>query len=333
MFSNRKMKYEKNSQKIFSLFNLVMALLPVALMILIVAFLVYYSIPSIRYNGFSFLTAPIWNPGNFNMPPVVVNGVEAPLHASFGMLIFFAGTIATSVIAIIIAFVFSIFISINLTLYAPSRLKSILSTMIEVFAGIPSVVYGLWGIVVLEPIMFNTIDPGIARVFGFLPGFSGAIYTGAGVLTAGFILSIMVIPIVTSVIYDSMRTTSSDQVEGALALGSTKWETARRILIGGNRKQILGGTLLGLGRALGETMAVLMVIGAVDKLPTNIFSPTSTMAAAIAAKLDNAFLDGTGMNLSALAELGLALLLISLAVNLIARRIVGRGILRGYEGE
>ena len=170
MFSNTKMKHEKNSQKIFSLFNLAMALMPVALMILIISFLVYYSIPSIRYNGLSFLTQPVWNPGNFNQPPVVVNGVSAPLHSAFGMYIFFAGTISTSLIAITIAFVFSIFISINLTLYTPSRLKGILSTMIEVFAGIPSVVYGLWGIVVLEPIMFNTIEPGIASFLGFIPG-------------------------------------------------------------------------------------------------------------------------------------------------------------------
>lgn len=330
MFGLKQTKYEKTSEKIFSFFNFIMALLPVLIMLLLVAFLIYYSIPSIRYNGLNFLKSPIWNPGNFNVPPVTVNGVTAPKNASFGMYLFFLGTVATSVIAIVIAFIVSLFISMSLTMYVPSRLRGAFSSLIEVFAGIPSVVYGLWGIVILEPVMLNSIAPTLQRYLGFLPGFAGNVYTGAGILTAGLILSIMVIPIVTSVIYDSMLSIPDDLVEGSMALGSTKWETIRHILIRGSRKQILGGTLLGLGRALGETMAVLMVSGAItNKLPANVFSPINSMAAAIAQLLDNAFLDGTGMNLSALAELGLILLIISLSVNLIARSIVGRGILRG----
>ncbi len=327
-------KERKPLENLFFLFTLAMAIVPLAIMVILFSFLIYNAIPSIRYSGFSFFTSYIWNPGMLYQDPVVVHGVLAPYKSSFGMLSFFLGTMITTAFALVIAFPVSIFLSLALNLYTPQRLRKPFSVLVELFAGIPSVVYGLWGIIVLEPILLHNIEPWMKSSLSFLPGFSGEIFSGAGIMAAGLILSIMIIPIVTAVISESMASQSKELKEGVYALGGTKWEVGKSVLLRNTKRQIVGGTLLGTGRALGETMAVLMVSGAiVNVLPTSIFSLTNTMSAQIAAALDSAFIDATRMNISALVELGVVLVVISLIANLTGRAIVGRAALRGYEND
>lgn len=324
----------KASNKIFNFFTLIMAIVPAVVLVSIIVFVFYYSIPSIKYNSFSFFTTYLWNPGFQFQAPILKHGVLAPPGAAFGLDLFLLGTLSTSALAILIAFPVSFLVSLNVELYLPQRVKKIMVSMIELFAGIPSVVYGLWGIVVLEPILFRNIEPWMAQHLSFIPGFKGEIYSGAGLVASGIILSFMITPIITSVIVNSFDTVPNDVKDGLYSLGATKWEVGRYLMTSYSRASTVGGTLLGLGRALGETMAVLMVSGAVTNiLPTSIYSATNTMAAAIASLLDSAFTDSTGLNLAALAELAVVLMLISLTVSLIGRKIAGRGVLRGYESD
>lgn len=311
-----------------------MALVPAGVLVSIIIFVSYYSIPSIRYTSFSFFTTYLWNPGFAFKPPVLVHGVLAPAGSSFGLNLFLLGTLTTSLLAILIAFPISFLISLNIELFLPKKTKKFMISMIELFAGIPSVVYGLWGIIILEPVLFSSIEPWMANHLSFIPGFKGEIYSGAGLIASGIILSFMITPIITSVVVNSFDSVPKNVKEGLYSLGATKWEVGKYLFMGYSKASTVGGTLLGLGRALGETMAVLMVSGAVvNTLPTSIYSATNTMAAAIASLLDSAFFDSTGMNISALAELALVLMAISLAVSLLGRKIAGRGALRGYESD
>jgi phosphate transport system permease protein len=311
-----------------------MAAVPAVVLISIIVFVVYYSIPSIKYNGISFFTTYLWNPGFQFQAPIIRHGVPAPAGSSFGLDLFLLGTLSTSALAIFIAFPVSFLVSLNVELYLPARIKKFVVSMIELFAGIPSVVYGLWGIIVLEPLLFNNIEPWMAQHLSFIPGFKGEIYSGAGLIASGIILSFMITPIVTSVIVNSFDTVPKEVKDGLFSLGATKWEVGKYLITRYSRASTVGGTLLGIGRALGETMAVLMVSGAVTNvLPSNLYSATNTMAAAIASLLDSAFTDSTGMNLAALAELAMVLMLIALAASVIGRKIAGRGALRGYESD
>ena len=311
-----------------------MSLFPIVVLLLLFSFLVYYSIPSIIFNGSGFFGSYLWNPGKPFLPPITKHGVLAQAGASFGLLLFLIGTLATSVIAILIAFPISFLIAINVELYLHRGAKKAMVSMIELFAGIPSVVYGLWGVLVLEPILYRSVEPWMASNLGFIPGFGGTVTSGAGFLGAGFILSLMITPIITSVIVNSFDRVPADVKDGIFSLGATKWEVGKYLIFGYSRSSTVGGSLLGLGRGLGETMAVLMVGGgALNYLPVNIYSATNTMAAAIASYLDSALADVTIMSLSALAELGLVLVAISTVVNIIGRLIAGRGALRGYESD
>ncbi len=308
--------------------------MPAIILISIVAFIFYYSLPSIRFTGLNFFTTYLWNPGLENHAPVITNGVTHLYHASFGVLLFLLGTVITSLLALLIAFPVSFMISLTVELYTPKGIKRLLISLVELFAGIPSVVYGLWGIVVLEPLLYNSIEPWMNSYLSFIPGFSGTIYTGAGIVASAVVLSVMISPIITSVMVNSFDSAPEDIKNGIYSLGATKWELGRYLITNYSRASTFGGTLLGLGRALGETMAVLMVSGGlVNAYPTSLYSTINTMAAHIASYLDSAFFDGTGMSVSALAELALVLLAISLVVNLLGRVIAGRGVLRGYEND
>ncbi|MBD6955033.1 MAG: phosphate ABC transporter permease subunit PstC [Thermoplasmata archaeon] len=321
----------RREEKIFKFFTFLISLAPVVLVVLLFSFLLYYSIPSIRYNGLRFFTTYYWYPGQVYLPPVNVNGILVPYGSSFGILLFLFGTLITSLLALLIAFPISIIISLIVNLYINDKLRKIIISLIELFAAIPSVVYGLWGIVYLEPILSNYIEPLMSKYLGFIPFFSGPIYSGAGILASSLVLSLMILPIMTSVLNGSISNFSTPVKEGAIALGATRYEVGRMIILRGLKIQILGASMLGLGRALGETMAVLMVSGsAFNIMPSNIYSPINTMAAALATLLDSAFMDSTGMNLYALSELGLVLLLITLIASIIGRLIVGIGIIRGY---
>ncbi|MCL5783608.1 MAG: phosphate ABC transporter permease subunit PstC [Candidatus Thermoplasmatota archaeon] len=309
-----------------------MSLLPVFILVSIFAFVFYYSIPAIRYMGVRFFTTYLWYPGIESRPPIHINGVTAPYASSYGILLFLTGTLISSALAIVIALPLSFLSSMAVELYVPSGIKKFLISMIELFAGIPSVIYGLWGIIVLEPLLFHDIEPWMRDVLSTVPGFAGEIYSGAGILASGVILAFMIIPIIVSVMVNSFDTVPAEIKHGIVTLGATKWELGKYLITDYSRMSTYGGTLLGLGRALGETMAVLMVSGAVvNVLPSSFYSAINTMAAAVASLLDSAFFDATGMSISALSELSLVLMIISLSVNVLGRRIAGRSVLRGEE--
>jgi phosphate transport system permease protein len=273
-------------------------LLIVGVMILALA---WKSLLSIRQFGFGFITSREWN----------------PVKSEFGALPFIYGTVVSSLIAIIISVPLSLGIAIFLVEQAPARLARPITFLVELLAAIPSVVYGLWGIFILAPFLRVHVEPPLQRWFGWLPLFSGSI-TGIGLLTGGIILAIMVTPIISAVVRDVLAAVPGSQREAALALGATKWETTRVVLVNG-APGIAGAVILGLGRAIGETMAVTMVIGNRAHISASLFEPSYTIASAIANEFTEATQD---LYLSALVELGLILFLVTFVVNAIARILV-----------
>jgi phosphate transport system permease protein len=206
-----------------------------------------------------------------------------------------------------------------LTELAPNWVRQPAMTLMEMLAAIPSVILGLWGIFVLVPWLRDHPFPLLQKVFGFLPIFGGHIY-GASVLSAGVILAIMIVPIVTSISREVLRTVPDSQREAAFALGATRWEVTKLAVLKGSLRGIFGAAMLGLGRALGETMAVTMVIGNSPDISTSLFAPGYTLASAIA----NEFTEATDdLYRSALFELGLVLLLVTIVTNILAHLLVG----------
>ncbi|HVS83802.1 MAG TPA: phosphate ABC transporter permease subunit PstC [Pyrinomonadaceae bacterium] len=262
-----------------------------------------HSTLSIREFGFGFLTSREWN----------------PIKNQFGALAFIYGTLASSLIALLISVPLSLGIAIFLVEQAPLFLSRPITFLVDLLAAIPSVVYGLWGIFVLAPFLRVHVEPILARWLGWLPLFQGPI-TGIGLLTGGIILAIMVTPIISAVVRDVLSAVPDTQREAALALGATKWETTQVVLVNG-APGIAGAVILGLGRALGETMAVTMVIGNRPEISASLFQPSYTLASVIANEFTEATAD---IYLSSLVELGLILFLVTFLVNAIARLLVWR---------
>jgi phosphate transport system permease protein len=286
---------------VFRVLMFAVALLMVGIVIAKLVALSADSVLSIRQFGFGFLTSQRWD----------------PVKGEFGALPFIYGTVASSLIALLISVPFSLGIAIFLVEQAPHYISRPVGFLVELLAAIPSVVYGLWGIFVLAPFLRNYIEPGLASTLSWLPLFRGSI-TGIGLLTGGIILAIMVTPIISAVVRDVLTAVPGSQREAALALGATKWEMIRVVLVNG-APGIAGAVILGLGRALGETMAVTMVIGNRPQISFSLFEPSYTIASAIA----NEFTEATGdLYLSALVELGLILFLVTFLVNGIARVLV-----------
>jgi phosphate transport system permease protein len=286
---------------IFRIAMFLVAMLMVAIVVAMVSALAADSMMSIRQFGFGFLTASGWD----------------PIKGEFGALPFIYGTVMSSVIALAISIPFSLGIAIFLVEQAPHYIARPVGFLVELLAAIPSVVYGLWGIFVLAPFLREYVQPALQRVFGWLPIFQGTM-TGIGLLTGGIILAIMVTPIISAVVRDVLAAVPGSQREAALALGATKWEMIRVVLVNG-APGIAGAIILGLGRALGETMAVTMVIGNRAQISPSVFDPAYTIASAIA----NEFTEATGdLYVSALVQLGLILFLVTFIVNGIARLLV-----------
>jgi phosphate transport system permease protein len=292
----------------------------------VVLFLALDSYPSVVYNGLHFLTGTVWNLGNVYGGGVEVHGgVHAPEGASYGVLPLILGTLLTSVIALVLAVPTAVGVAILLTEYLPPWLTGVLSFLVELLAGVPSVVYGLWGFIVLIPWIGGSFGPAVARALGGIPFLAGPVGSGQGLLASGVVLALMVVPIIAVTTRDLLRQTPLAMKEGALALGSTRWEMVRSVCLPWAASGILGAVILGLGRALGETMAVLMVSGnAINLLPQNLYSSVGTLAATIVSQLDSAMTDPTGMAVHALAEAALVLFLITVAVNIPARLLVAR---------
>jgi phosphate transport system permease protein len=243
-----------------------------------------------------------------------------PVHSFFGALPFVYGTIVSSALALLIAVPVSLGVAIYLAELALSGTAVVLSFVVELLAAIPSVILGLWGIFVLTPWIRNAVEPVLSGTLGWLPLFSGPPY-GLGMLAAGIILSIMVVPIISSVSRDVLRAVPQEQREAMYALGATRWEVIRRAVLPYGRTGIIGAIILGLGRALGETMAVTMVIGNRPQISTSLFQPGYTIAAALANEFSEA---ASGLYISALIEMALVLFVVSLLVNAAARWLVSR---------
>lgn len=286
--------------------------------------LVYAAYPSFVANGLGFFTKASWNP-NLSGNVVTVNGVQTLSGSSYGVLVFVADTLASSAIAVLLAVPAGLGTAIFLTQVAPRRIASSISLMVEMLAGIPSVIYGFWGLIVLGPFLLNDFEPFLAAHLSFIPVFSGPVYS-PGLLAAGIILAIMIIPIIASVSRDVMIRTPKELREGARALGLTRWEVTRRVVLPFAKTAIVGSVILGLGRALGETMAIAMLSGAgVQQLPASLYYPATTIAAFMALSLNGALTDPSGMNFAALMELGIVLLVITIVVNVVARLIIRQG--------
>ena len=285
----------------FKLTTLFFALLIAGLVVAIIVECARNSTLTFSKFGFGFITRSLWD----------------PVHDEFGALPFIYGTAVSSIISLLIAVPISIGVAVFLTEHAPRKLATPISFLVQLLAAIPSVVYGLWGIFVLAPLLRNHIYPAIQSVFGFLPIFKGT-PNGLGLMTAGIILSIMVVPIVTAVTTDVMRAVPAAQREAALALGATKWE-ATRIVLQNARSGITGAIILGLGRAVGETMAVTMVIGNRPEISASLFEPSYTIASTIANEFTEAT---TEIFRHALVELGLILFIITFVINAAARLLV-----------
>lgn len=254
--------------------------------------------------GLGFITSSVWD----------------PVTEQFGAFPLIFGTLVSSLIALVIAVPLSLGVAIYLTEFAPKVIRQPVAFLIGLLAAIPSVVYGLWGIFVLIPLLRKSVFPLLRDGLGFLPFFQGPIY-GPSMLAAGIILAIMVMPYVMSVSREVLMAVPNTQREASLALGATRWEAVITTVLPYARSGIMGAVILGLGRALGETMAVTMLIGNRHEVTASLFAPGYTMAAAIA----NEFSEAVGdMHLSALAYVAFLLFIVTILVNAGARLLIWR---------
>ena len=241
-----------------------------------------------------------------------------PVFENFGALPFIYGTVVTSALALLMAVPLGVGAAIFLAELAPPRISATLTFVIELLAAVPSVIYGFLGIFVLVPFLRNYVDPFLKYTLGFLPLFQGPIF-GIGFLAAGVVLAIMVVPFIISVSREVLLAVPNDQREAALALGATRWESTWRVVVPYAKVGIIGSVFLSLARALGETMAVTMVIGNTPQIAASLFAPGYSIAAVIA----NEFTEATGnLYVQALIELGLVLFLLTTLINGLARLLI-----------
>lgn len=250
--------------------------------------------------------------------PFIWTSTWDPVFNNYGALPFIFGTIVTSVVALLLAIPIGIGTALYLAEYAPLKIQKTVAMLIDLLAAIPSVIYGLWGIFVLVPLMREHIQPFLGKYLGFLPFFQGPAY-GVGILTAGVILAIMIVPFIISVSREVILAVPSVYKESAYALGATRWEALTTIILSHAKPGIMGAIILALGRAIGETMAVTMVIGNNVTISSSLFSPGYTLASVIA----NQFAEASDkLYLAALIEIGLVLFIISILVNIVARILI-----------
>ncbi|MFZ0699092.1 MAG: phosphate ABC transporter permease subunit PstC [Thermoplasmata archaeon] len=275
----------------------------ILVLVALIAILLYHSsLLSIQTFGPQFFWTSTWN----------------PITNVYGVVPFVAGTLITSSIALLIGVPLALGSAIFITTRAPGWLRGPVGMVIELLAAIPSVVFGLWALYVVVPWMRESVDPLLAKYLGWT-GLFGGTATGQDVLTAGVVLAIMVIPTISAISRETMAAVPPAQHEAALSLGATDWEATRRATIPYARLGIFGAVILGLGRALGETMAVTMTIGNANVVPTSLFSQGASIASLVA----NEFPSATSpLEYSAIFEAALVLLVISIAVNVVARLMV-----------
>jgi phosphate transport system permease protein len=288
--------------RIFSYAMTACGLAILGVLVLIIYELMARSTLSWHEFGFKFFAASDWD----------------PVNEHFGALPFIYGTLVSSLLALIIAVPLAVGVAVFTTEMCPKALRGPLSFFVELLAAIPSVIYGLWALFILVPLLTQYAQPVLSRTLGWTGLFEGPFF-GLSMLAAGIILAIMIIPIISSITREVLVVVPQHQREGVLALGATRWEMIRTGVLRNARAGIMGGIILGLGRALGETMAVTMVIGNRPEIAKSLFAPGYTMASVLA----NEFSEATGdVYLSALIEIGLVLFLVTIVVNALARLLV-----------
>lgn len=297
-------RFSRFNDRIFSNLTLVFAMMVVGILLGLIIVLSTYAMPAIKQFGLHFFVSSSWD----------------AVREDFGALPAIYGTLLSSAIGLIFAVPISLGAAIFLVELAPSWLSRPVSLIIEMLAAIPSVIIGLWGLFVLVPFVRSPVESWLGSKLGFLPLFQGQ-PLGLGFLAAGIILAIMTIPIITAISRDALRAVPVQQREAMLALGATRWEMIRRAVLPYCRLSLVGAVVLGLGRALGETMAVTMVIGNSYKLTASLFSPGATIASKIAGEFSEA---SSGVFIGSLVELALILFAVTLLVNVIARLLVWR---------
>jgi phosphate transport system permease protein len=291
------------------------AIITLGLLVGILASLVVGAWPAIEQYGLGFLTSTVWD----------------PVNNEYGGLVMIYGTVATSLIALVIAVPVSFGIALFLTELSPAWLKRPLGTAIELLAAVPSIVYGMWGLLVFGPILAQYVQQPLQALFGDAP-YLGALFAGPpvgiGILAAGIILAIMIIPFIAAVMRDVFEVTPPMLKESAYALGSTTWEVVLRVVLPYTKAGVVGGIMLGLGRALGETMAVTFVIGNFNQLDSlSLFQPANSITSALANEFAEA---ASGLHQAALIYLGLVLFFITFVVLALSKLLLAR--LRKGEG-
>lgn len=257
--------------------------------------------PAFSTLGFSWIFQKVWDPS----------------HGKYGLLPFILGTLEVTAIAVVLAVPIGLGTALSLGYLVPARVRPALSTTVELLAAVPSVVYGLWGLVVLAPIFRAHVEPFLTSVLGWTGLFDGP-NQGVGLLLAGVILFVMILPTMVAISRDVLVVVPNEQVEGAMALGATRWQVLRKVVVPGARTGLLGAFTLATGRALGETVAVALVIGNSPYIAHSIKSPAATIPSLIV----NNFGESSGTELAVLFAAGLVLLVIGIAVNSVARWLV-----------
>jgi len=278
------------------------AVVVIVLLLGIIFVLLHSAWPSIKANGLSFILRREWN----------------PVEENYGALPFIFGTLVTSFVALILATPVSILIALFISEYLPKSFARVVSLLVEMVAAIPSIVFGLWGLFYLAPFVKNNLAPFLKLHLGFLPLFQGPSF-GIGIITAALILSIMIVPTISSICRSIFELVPAHQKEASYALGSTKYEMIKLAVISPSIPGISSAVVLGLGRALGETMAVTMLIGNSPVISSSLFSPAATMASAMANEYADA---NTPLHVSSLCYLALILFLVTFLSNLFAKTIV-----------
>jgi phosphate transport system permease protein len=303
-----KTKNALNGDTIFRGITIFFAFSIILILLLMLYEMAVESMPAIHKFGWKFISSSDWD---------AVDG-------NFGALPFIYGSVVSSILALLLATPLSVGAALFLTEITPKKVGGVVSSLVELLAAIPSVIYGLWGILVMAPWLQRTVEPFLSDHFGSLPFFQGAPY-GVSMLAAVLILMIMIVPIITSISREVLRAGPQNQREAAIALGATRWEMIRIAVLPYGRSGILGAVILGLGRAIGETMAVTMVIGNTPQISLSILNPAYTMPSVIANEFAEA---SSAIHSAALMEIGLILLGVTLIINILARILVW-GVTRG----
>jgi phosphate transport system permease protein len=308
VLGNRPKLVDRIGEPAFRALTTLAGIVAVGLLIWIAETLFHDASPAISRFGLGFVTSQAWN----------------PLTNQFGALDFIYGTLVSSFIALLIATPTALAISIYLTELAPRAVRRPVAILVELLAAIPSVILGLWGIIILGPFLGNHLEPFLKSFLGWIPLFSGS-PSPYGMFNAALILTIMALPIVTAITREVFQTTPGELKEAAYALGATRWEMIRTVVLPVSRPGIVGAVILGLGRALGEAIAVTQVIGNATQIKTSLFQPAGTLAAQVASSYQSA---NPGLGQASLIYLAAILLVISVIVNVVARTIVRRGVVK-----